>query len=458
MELLQAIWISLITPNDGLTSVLFNKFGIPFIFIELTVNMLLFTTALNIPSTKKQKTLYVLLYAFLVGISNTIISKPYSTYLNMITCAISIFFIFNPGVLKTIIAVMLPMIISAPLEIMLSRFYLVAFNLSYEMAFSIPLIRLLSTLLIYLIIFLIYVLIKKFKDHNIFFDTLSIHNKLVILFNSIVGIITICTQFYLIGYYYDTLPSKIVALSLLTLSTYFFISIFSLLKTTKLEVTNQNLEKEKDYNTTLKLLYDDIRTFRHDFGNIVQAIGGYIDTNNMDGLKEYYKQLQVDIEDVKSLEMLNPINIDNPAVYSILTAKYHKAANLGITMTIHVSLKLETLNMKIYEFTRILGILLDNAIEACQDYDDKIINLEIRKDEKSPRQLLLIQNTYSDKNINVNRIREKGYTSKKDDGKQHGLGLWEVDKILKRAKNLNLYTTKDSIFFTQQLEMYNHTN
>lgn len=458
MELLQAIWISLITPNDGLTSILFNKFGIPFIFIELTVNMLLFTTALNIPSTKKQKTLYVLLYTFLVGISNTIISKPYSTYLNMITCAISIFFIFNPGVLKTIIAVMLPMIISAPLEIMLSRFYLIAFNLSYEMAFSIPLIRLLSTLLIYLIIFLIYVLIKKFKNHNIFFDTLSIHNKLVILFNSIVGIITICTQFYLIGYYYDTLPSKIVALSLLTLSTYFFISIFSLLKTTKLEVTNQNLEKEKDYNTTLKLLYDDIRTFRHDFGNIVQAIGGYIDTNNMDGLKEYYKQLQVDIEDVKSLEMLNPINIDNPAVYSILTAKYHKAANLGITMTIHVSLKLETLNMKIYEFTRILGILLDNAIEACQDYDDKIINLEIRKDEKSPRQLLLIQNTYSDKNINVNRIREKGYTSKKDDGKPHGLGLWEVDKILKRAKNLNLYTTKDSIFFTQQLEMYDHTN
>ena len=54
------------------------------------------------------------------------------------------------------------------------------------------------------------------------------------------------------------------------------------------------------------------------------------------------RKKEVDIEDVKSLEMLNPINIDNPAVYSILTAKYHKAANLGITMTIHVSLKLET--------------------------------------------------------------------------------------------------------------------
>ena len=152
--------------------------------------------------------------------------------------------------------------------------------------------------------------------------------------------------------------------------------------------------------------------------------------------------------------MLNPTIIDNPAVYSLLTSKYHKATDLGISMKIHVSLKLEKLNMKIYEFTRVLGILLDNAIEACENCDEKIINLEIRRDEKSPRQLLLIQNTYFDKNVNLDRINEKGYTSKKDDGMPHGLGLWEVNKILKRSKNLNLYTTKDSIFFTQQLEIY----
>ena len=210
----------------------------------------------------------------------------------------------------------------------------------------------------------------------------------------------------------------------------------------------------KDYNNTLKLLYDDIRTFRHDFGNIVQSIGGYVDNDDINGLKQYYKQLQMDCEDVKSLEMLNPTIIDNPAVFSLLTSKYHKATDLGISMKIHVSLKLEKLNMKIYEFTRVLGILLDNAIEASEDCYEKIINLEIRRDEKCPRQLLLIQNTYSDKNVNLNRINEKGYTSKKDDGVPHGLGLWEVNKILKRAKNLNLYTTKDSIFFTQQLEIY----
>ena len=50
--------------------------------------------------------------------------------------------------------------------------------------------------------------------------------------------------------------------------------------------------------------------------------------------------------------------------------------------------------MKIYEFTRILGILMDNAIEAAYECDNKIINVEIRKDFKVNRQLLIIENTY----------------------------------------------------------------
>ncbi len=454
LEILQTIWIALTTPNEGLTAIIFNKFGIPFVFIELTVNVLLFTTVLDIKCTKKQKILYVLLYALCVGIANTILEKPYSTYINMITCAILVYFIFNVSILKSMLAEIIIMIVSSPLEILSVRFYLTFFDIPYDLAYNIPLFRLSITLTIYLVMFIIWLLLKRFKYSILLSDNLSKHNKFVIFLNSIVGLITISTQFYLACYYSNNLPTAISILSLITLVAYFFISIFSLFKTAKLEITSQNLEQEKYYNTTLKLLFDDIRTFRHDFGNIVQAIGGYANNNDVDGLKQYYKQLQLDFEDVKSLEMLNPAIIDNPAIYSLLTAKYNKAINLGISMTVHVSLKLEKLNMKIYEFTRVLGILLDNAIEACENCDEKIINLEIRRDEKSPRQLLLIQNTYFDKNVNLDRINEKGYTSKKDDGMPHGLGLWEVNKILKRSKNLNLYTTKDSIFFTQQLEIY----
>ena len=431
LEILQTIWLALTSPNEGLTSIIFNKFGIPFIFIELTVNMLLFTAVLDIKFTKKQFMQYLLLSFITSCIPNILLDKPYSSYINMIVCPILIHYIFNVSLLKSIIAEMVPSIVTVALELLCSKFYLLVFDTSYELAFPTPIFRLSITFMIYLVMFLLYLLIKKFKYTLLFSETLNKNSRVVIFLNSIVGIVTIGTQFYLVTYYNNTLPLGIIILSILTLSAYFFISIFSLLKTAKLDVTSQNLEQEKYYNTTLKLLFDDIRTFRHDFGNIVQAIGGYIDTNDIDGLKQYYKQLKIDCEDIKSLEMLNPTAIDNPAVYSLLTAKYHKATSSGIEMKIHISLKLTTLNMKIYEFTRVLGILLDNAIEACENCDDKIINLEIRRDEKSPRQLLLIQNTYFDKTVNLDRIREKGYTSKKDDGKPHGLGLWEVNRILK---------------------------
>lgn len=454
MNILQAIWHELMTPNEGITGILFNDLGIPIIFIELTVNMLLFTTILDIKATLKRKYLYVLVAFFVSCCSNLLFDKPISSYINMLAYPVIIYCIFNTSILKSVFAALIPIIISTPLELLFVKFFSIIFNTTYENSFPIPLYRIYISLTIYLIMFIIFLLIKRLKYKFIFSDELSTKNKIVIFINSIIGILIVCTQFYVFCYYSSNLPFLVCLLSILGICAYFFISIFSLFKTTKLELTSQDLEQAQDYNNTLKLLYDDIRTFRHDFGNIMQAINGYIDTNNMDGLKKYYKQLQLDCEDVKSLEMLNPTIIDSPAVYSILTSKFHKASDLGITMKIHISLKLSTLNMKVYEFTRILGILLDNAIEACEKCDDKIINLEIRRDEKSPRQLLLIQNTYYNKDVDLERINEKGYTSKSDKSKPHGLGLWEVQKLLKKSKNLNLYTTKDSLFFTQQLEIY----
>ena len=41
-----------------------------------------------------------------------------------------------------------------------------------------------------------------------------------------------------------------------------------------------------------------------------------------------------------------------------------------------------------------------------------------------------------------------------EDNKIHGLGLWEVRKILNKNNNLNLFTSKDNKFFKQQLEIY----
>lgn len=114
-------------------------------------------------------------------------------------------------------------------------------------------------------------------------------------------------------------------------------------------------------------------------------------------------------------------------------------------------LDLSTLKMKIYEFARILGILLDNAIEASNECNEKIVNITFRNDLKNNRQLIIIENTYLNKNIDTEKIFEKGISEKEN---HTGLGLWEVRKIIKKNNNVNLFTSKTDKFFSQQLELY----
>lgn len=151
---------------------------------------------------------------------------------------------------------------------------------------------------------------------------------------------------------------------------------------------------------------------------------------------------------------MNPSTINNPAIYSLLSSKYYLATEQGITINLEVFLDLNEINMKIYELTRILGILLDNAIEASSQCNDKIINISFRNEPKKNRQLIIIQNTYINKDVNTEEIFQKGYSSKLNTKDSHGFGLWEVRQILKKRNNLNLYTTKNSKYFTQQLEIY----
>lgn len=177
-------------------------------------------------------------------------------------------------------------------------------------------------------------------------------------------------------------------------------------------------------------------------------------TEDIKGLKRYYSQLLEDCQRGNNLTALNPSIINNPAIYSLLASKYYLANEQGITINLEVLIDLNTINMKIYEFTRILGILMDNAIEAASQCDEKIMNVSFRNDERRNRQLVIIQNTYINKDVDTEEIFQKGFTSKTDEEVAHGLGLWEVRQILKKRNNLNLYTTKSEQYFTQQLEIY----
>ena len=448
MEFFQNLWTILTTPNEYLTNILVST---PLVLLDTFLGMLLFTTVLNIKATTKQKILYVCSFSTVIFFSRMFIPNPYGTFVNIICAPILIFFIFKTSILKSIIAEILPIIIMVIFESVFVKLYLELFHISHDIALYTPIYRLIIMLSIYLVIYLLYRFVKYLKLNINLLDNMDKHDKILLSFNFILAVIFICAQLYLTTFYSNNLPLFITLLSVLTLIAYFIISIYSLSRTTKLEIVTRDLEESKLYNKTLSILHDNIRCFKHDFSNIVQAIGGYVQTEDMPGLKKYYTQLLEDCKKVSNLTVLNPEVINNPAIYSLLTSKYHDSEEKGISFNVDVFMDLRTLNMKEYEFTRILGILLDNAIEAANECDEKTINVCMRLDAKANRQLLVIENTYANKDVDTEKIYEKAYSTKPHNT---GLGLWEVRKILSKNNNLNLYTTKDNKFFRQQLEIY----
>lgn len=211
---------------------------------------------------------------------------------------------------------------------------------------------------------------------------------------------------------------------------------------------NLRLKKQKLEIKNLNYICDTTRTFRHDFNNIMQAMGGYIQTENIYDLKQYYNKLIPECFHVNNLYRFHSKLIANSAVYSIIADKYELAEKYNIKMSLDITTDLDSLNINTYHLTKILGILLDNAIEASKECPQKIINLSF--EEKNKKQLIIIENTYLNKNISVKKIFNKNFTTKKNNS---GLGLWEISKIISKNKNINLKTTAGKDFFSQQLEI-----
>lgn len=450
MELLQNLWNVLVTKDEVVTKyILF-----PFAFIEVYVTMKFFTTVLKIDYTNKQRNIYFGVMSIFSLLSLYVIPKNISVFMTLIMLPISAKLIFKTTTLKSIVAEIISMLNITFWESLYLNLCRILLNIEPNDCVNIPIFRILFVLLIYTSIFFITKFIKKIKfDFNIF-DALSHCNKKWMLLNLIFIVIYIGAQCYLFIFYNQSFPIFITLITLTSLIIYTFISLYSLIKTTNLEITQNTLKQSQLHNKTLEILYNNMCAFKHDFSNIITAFGGFVYTKDMDGFEKYYNKVLNEFHINNNLSTLNPTIINNPAIYNILATKYYKADELGISIDLQIFIDLNKLKLDIYEFSRILAILLDNAIEAASACDEKLIRIELRDINYQHFQILSIQNTYCNKDINIAKLYEKGYTSKTEDKGSHGIGLWQVAKMVNKHNNIKLKTSKDDTFFTQDLIIY----
>lgn len=213
--------------------------------------------------------------------------------------------------------------------------------------------------------------------------------------------------------------------------------------------SQSELKQEKIYNKTLAELVDSLRLLKHDYNNILQSINGYIITKQYDQLDEHIKRLTVDSKKIAEVEIINPDVINQPAIYGIIGAKYFRATTKNIDFNLSITTNISEISFDFTELSKILGILLDNAIEASEKCDNPHISIKFSYNKAKQADMIEITNTIANNSkIDLSKIFNKGVSSK---NVKSGLGLWEVKKIISSKSNSQIYADISDNEFSQTI-------
>jgi len=449
-QLLNSLWIALSTENPGLIDI----FMIPFSIIEIFLSAKIFLTIFNVKASNKQIVLYILPILIISRLSAKFIPTPFNVILNYTSMIIFINLIFRFKLLKCLISLIAPIFVFGLVNILLQKPYITLLGINTNAVASIPIYSFSFLAIVYFVISITLLFLNKFKNAKLsldLFDTLDKKTLRILYANLLVGFFTLVLQLIITAFYTDIVPLIITILSFILLIGFLVLSIYSFTRMLKLANTKKDLESAEEYNKSLEILYDNVKGFKHDFDNIVSTLDGFIQNNDINGLKDYFEDVKKDCKITNNLAILNPRIINNPGIYSLLNNKYFKAVNSGVTFEIDFFLDLNNLKINTYEFSRMLGILIDNAIEEAEKCDEKIVKITFIRENRNNRAVITIENTYQNKNVDIETIFKKGESGKEN---HSGIGLWEVRNYIKKSNNLDLFTTKTDKFFKQELSIY----
>nr|WP_305139554.1 GHKL domain-containing protein [uncultured Acetatifactor sp.] len=225
----------------------------------------------------------------------------------------------------------------------------------------------------------------------------------------------------------------------------------SYLEQIQTEAKQKAMQDLQDYTRNLEAMYNSLRSFKHDYVNILLSLSGYIEDGDMDRLKDFFESK---IFPTKNLitggdYKLNQFsNIGVLEIKSLLSAKTIYAHESGIDITIDIPDKVESFLIDTVDLARILGIFLDNAMEATLETEQPQIGLNIIQNKTGVS--IIISNRFLDNGVMLHKLKQKGFSTKIG---HQGIGLWNAQKIISSYDNVLLETTMKCDYFTQHIEL-----
>ncbi|SFL42641.1 two-component system, AgrA family, sensor histidine kinase AgrC [Lachnospiraceae bacterium KH1T2] len=244
--------------------------------------------------------------------------------------------------------------------------------------------------------------------------------------------------------------SLLAAFFLLTGSISFII-LRTYTKSNEIKRKLEHLETLKEYTDNLEQVYNNLRSFKHDYINIMAAMTCYIEEKKYDELEIFFYEHILPMKENltnKNISMANLSRIKILDMKSIIYTKLLLAINQNIDITVDIPTEIVSVNMSPIDLARILGIYLDNAIEASLESDNPQLNFHLACIDNDI--VLRISNTYIDRGLSIAQMQKRNVTTK---GKGHGLGLYNVSEIFKKYNNVYHETLTEDNLFIQQVQI-----
>jgi signal transduction histidine kinase len=187
------------------------------------------------------------------------------------------------------------------------------------------------------------------------------------------------------------------------------------------------LEANEKYLPIINELIDEIKSRQHDYHNHIHALQMMTaTTDDIDILRAKLPKYVDEVSKDKNFEDF--LRINNKIIAGFLYSKVKQIEAMGITTVIEIRNCNLSERLKDFEWIEIIGILIDNAVEASSD--DGLIEIKLAREEE--HSILIVKNRHvyipQDK---IAKFFRKG-SSSKDGGR--GYGLSNLKKIIDKNK------------------------
>lgn len=259
--------------------------------------------------------------------------------------------------------------------------------------------------------------------------------------------------------YEQIIQSKTVRHLILVFYMLFFMGVIKKLDTYLKEKLQEKLNQEQAlryrdmerYSRHIEELYKEVRSFRHDYANLLTSLSLGIEEEDMEQIKEIYDSVLKDSSEklqYNKYDLGRLVNIRDRALKSLLAGKFIKAREKDIVFNVEVPEEIQVEGMSLLDFLTIVSILCDNAIEASEEASQPHVSIALFKN--GAQETFIIENSIKEEDIDVSEIFSFGVSSK---GEERGVGLYTVVKIVESYPNASLNTICQDQVFRQILTM-----